>query len=160
MVYLLGAGGCGMSGLGHLLLDCGLEVAGSDLKMSAAARQLRARGADIQQGHSPGHLEKCRPALVAYTTALRRDNPALERARRLGLPLVQRGALLASLVDLKRGVCVSGMHGKTTTTGLLVHALRKLGAAPPCGGGRGAAMGTAGAAGAGRWTFRGGSRRE
>jgi len=126
MVYLLGAGGCGMSGLGHLLMDCGMEVAGSDLNMSAAARQLRSRGADIQLGHSPGHLEEWQPALVAYTSALRRDNPALERARRLGVPLVQRGTLLAALMDARRGVCVSGMHGKTTTTGLLAHALRLL----------------------------------
>lgn len=131
VVYLLGAGGCGMSGLGHLLLDHGLEVAGSDLQISTAAQQLLARGADIQLGHSPAHMERCHPALVVYTSALRTGNPALERARRMGIPLVRRATLLAALMHHKcRGVCVAGMHGKTTTTALLVHALIELGAKP------------------------------
>ena len=47
VVYLIGAGGCGMSGLGHLLLDLGHRVAGSDLVLNEEVRQLNARGAQI-----------------------------------------------------------------------------------------------------------------
>ena len=127
-VYLLGAGGCGVSALGHLLLDLGLVVCGSDLKSNPAVRQLCARGADIREGHSPEHLADCRPALVIYTSAMRRDNPALRRAVELGVPLLRRAVALAALLRQRRGVCVAGMHGKTSTTALLAHVLRGLGA--------------------------------
>ncbi len=129
-VYLLGAGGCGVSALGHLLLDLGLEVCGSDLKSSPAVRQLRARGADIREGHWPEHLTDCRPVVVLYTSAMRRDNPSLRRAVELGVPLLRRAVALAALLRRRRGVCVAGMHGKTSTTALLAHVLQGLGAAP------------------------------
>ena len=45
-VYLVGAGGCGMSGLAHLLLDIGIRVAGSDLLLNEHIEQLRKRGAE------------------------------------------------------------------------------------------------------------------
>ncbi|MBR90343.1 MAG: UDP-N-acetylenolpyruvoylglucosamine reductase [Verrucomicrobiales bacterium] len=125
-VYLLGAGGCGMSGLGHLLLDLGLKVFGSDLKSSGAVRGLQARGADIRVGHLPEHLSACDPAMVVYSSAMRRDNPAMMRAEQLGVPLARRAVVLAALLRRQRGVCVAGMHGKTSTTGLLAHALREL----------------------------------
>jgi len=126
VVYLLGAGGCGMSTLGHLMLDLGLAVSGSDLKANMSVRQLQARGADIQEGHSPEHLAASRPSLVIYTSAMRRDNPALRRAEQLGVPLIRRAVVLAALLRNCRGVCVAGMHGKTSTSALLAHALREL----------------------------------
>lgn len=129
-VYLIGAGGCGMSGLGHLLLDHGLHVCGSDARENDAVRRLRARGADIRLGHAAAHLSASRSRLVIYTSAVRRDNPVLEQAQRMGLPLVRRATMLAALMQGRRGVCVAGMHGKTTTTGLLAHALKELGADP------------------------------
>jgi len=125
-VYLLGAGGCGVSTLGHLMLDLGLTVSGSDLKANAAVRQLQTRGADIREGHSPEHLAASRPSLVIYTSAMRRDNPALRRAEQLGVPILRRAVVLAALVRNCRGVCVAGMHGKTSTTAMLAHALREL----------------------------------
>ena len=59
-VYLIGAGGCGISGLGHLLLDLGFRVAGSDLVVNQEIRQLRGRGAQIHPTHDPEHLRAAR----------------------------------------------------------------------------------------------------
>ena len=126
VVYLLGAGGCGMSGLGHLLLDLGHAVAGSDLSLNEEIRQLRARGATIHLGHKAEQLRAARPVLMVYSSAIRANNPELQAARELNLPIVRRAFLLAGLVQRQCGICVAGMHGKTTTSALLSFALEQL----------------------------------
>lgn len=130
VIYLIGAGGCGMSGLGHLLLDLGFRVAGSDLAANEEIRQLRLRGAEIQMGHDPAQLRAAQPILVVYTSAVRRDNPELQTAEQLRLPIVRRAVLLAALLQRQNGICVAGMHGKTTTSAWLAFALEQLGARP------------------------------
>ena len=129
-IYLIGIGGCGMSGLAHLLLDLGCRVAGSDLIENEEVRQLRARGVIIHQGHVAENLATARPALVVYSSAVRLDNPEIQRAQQLQIPIVRRAVLLAALLHRQRGICVAGMHGKTTTTALLAFALEQLGAQP------------------------------
>ena len=128
--YLVGIGGCGMSGLAHLLLDLGWRVAGSDLVAGDETRQLQERGATIHIGHHAEQLVATRPALVIYSSAIRLDNPELEAAEQRQIPIVRRAVLLAALVNRQRGICVAGMHGKTTTSALLAFALEKLGANP------------------------------
>jgi UDP-N-acetylmuramate--alanine ligase len=129
-VYLVGAGGCGMSGLGHLLLDLGHAVAGSDLAVNEEVRQLRSRGAHIHVGHHAEQIRAPRPVMVVYSSAIRADNSELAAARELKVPIVRRATLLAALVRRQRGICVAGMHGKTTTSALLSFALEKLEARP------------------------------
>lgn len=129
-VHLIGAGGCGMSGLGHLLLDLGHTVTGSDLASNKALRQLRARGALIHIGHAAEQIQSARPVLVAYSSAIRSNNPELLAARQANVPIVRRATLLAALVQRQRGICVAGMHGKTTTSALLGFALEHLQARP------------------------------
>ena len=128
-VYLIGAGGCGMSGLGHLLLDLGFAVAGADLLVNEEVRQLQARGARIHASHSAAHLQS-RPVLVVYSSAIRPNNPELVAATELNLPTVRRAVLLAALAHRQCAICVAGMHGKTTTTALLAYALTRLEAQP------------------------------
>ncbi len=129
-VFLVGIGGCGVSGLGHLLIDLGFRVAGSDLAPNDDTRDLEARGAVIHVGHSAEPVRAVRPVLVAYSSAVRRDNPELQAATELGIPVVRRACLLAALVHRQRGICVAGMHGKTTTSALLAFTLQNLSANP------------------------------
>jgi len=129
-VYLVGIGGCGVSGLAHLLLDAGRRVVGSDLVENEEIRQLRARGAEIHLGHQAEQLRAAAPVLVVYSPAVRADNPELEAAQKLKIPIVRRAILLAALVNRQHGICVAGMHGKTTTSALLAYALEKLGEKP------------------------------
>ena len=100
-VYLIGAGGCGVSGLAHLLLDAGHRVVGSDLAENEEICQLRARGAVIHLGHHAEHLRAAEPALVVHSSAIRADNPELEAARQLGLAAVRRAVLLAAFLKRK-----------------------------------------------------------
>ena len=129
-VYLIGAGGCGMSGLGHLLLDLGFNVSGSDLVDNDEVRQLRSRGAMIHTGHVTSQLLAAEPVLVVYSPAVKLDNPEVIAAQNLQVPIVRRALLLAALVHRQRGICVAGMHGKTTTAALLAFALERLAVQP------------------------------
>src|SRR5688572_18065292 len=129
-VYLVGIGGCGMSGLAHLLLDLGHRVVGSDLVANAETRELNQRGARIYSGHSASQLSSSIPALVVYSSAIRADNSELQEANRLGIPIIRRAVLLAALAHRQTAVCVAGMHGKTTTTAFLAYALENLQANP------------------------------
>lgn len=119
-----------MSGLGHLLLDLAFNVSGSDLADGEEVRQLRGRGARIYEGHAARIVEEHRPVLAVYTSAVRLDNPELVAAERLNIPIVRRAVLLAALLHQQRGICVAGMHGKTTTASLLSFALKQLKAQP------------------------------
>lgn len=130
VAYLVGAGGCGVSGLGHLLLDAGFRVAGSDLTGNQETRELQARGAVIHQGHAANQVAQAKPFLMAWSSAIHPDNVERAEARRLGCPGVPRARVLSALMNRRRGICVAGMHGKTTTTALLAFALENLGATP------------------------------
>ena len=129
-VYLAGIGGCGVSGLAHLLLDAGHRVVGSDLVENEEIRQLRARGAEIHMGHRAEQVLAVKPVLLVHSPAVRADNPELCAAREMKIPVVRRALLLAAMVNGRQGICVAGMHGKTTTSALLAHALRQLAAQP------------------------------
>ncbi|WCJ58009.1 UDP-N-acetylmuramate--L-alanine ligase [Fontisphaera persica] len=129
-VHLIGAGGCGMSGLGHLLLDLGCRVTGSDLQDNAETAGLRARGAMVHQGHAASHITAAAPHLVVRSSAVPEDNPEWRQAREAGIPLARRAPVLAALAHRQRPLCVAGMHGKTTTTAWLAFALEQLGASP------------------------------
>ena len=129
-VYLIGAGGCGVSGLAHLLLDLGHRVAGSDAVENEEIRQLRARGAQIHIGHRVEQVRAARPSLVVHSSAVPADNPEMQAARGLRVPILRRAVVLAALMARQRGICVAGMHGKTTTSALLAFTLEKLGVDP------------------------------
>ena len=129
-VYLIGAAGCGMSGLGQLLLDLRFRVEGSDLTANEEVRQLQARGAVIHVGHDRAQLLNSGACMVVYSPAVPADNPELQAAIQKGTPTVRRAVVLAALANHSRAICVAGMHGKTTTAALLAFALENLNANP------------------------------
>jgi UDP-N-acetylmuramate--alanine ligase len=127
-VHFIGIGGSGMSGLARLLAKSGHIVTGSDVRGSGNIDSLRELGVEIAIGHDPTNLGDADTVVV--TGALWENNPELVLARQLGLPILHRAVLLSSLANSKRLIAVAGAHGKTTTTGMLITALRNLGADP------------------------------
>ena len=125
-VFLVGASGCGMACLGHLFLDLGLEVAGSDLNWNDFSRVLADRGAVLYREHNADHISRLSPALVIYSSAIPKDNPELCAARQRGIPTMRRAEILSGLLATQHSVCVAGMHGKTTTAAMLAFALDEL----------------------------------
>ena len=88
-----------MSGLAEVLLELGYRVSGSDLKSSPATDRLAARGATIFEGHAAANLSGAKAVVVS--SAVRADNPEVVEARRLAIPVIPRGELLAELMRQK-----------------------------------------------------------
>ena len=116
-IHFVGIGGIGMSGIAEVLLDFGYTVQGSDLKASRITDRLERMGAKIFIGQDAANLAGAE--VVVISSAIRRGNPELDAARRLGLPVVRRAEMLAELMRLKSNIAVAGTHGKTTTTTLV-----------------------------------------
>jgi UDP-N-acetylmuramate--alanine ligase len=132
-VHMVGIGGAGMSGIARILLDRGALVSGSDAKESRGVRALRARGALIRIGHDASSLDLLPGGATAVITthaAIPKTNPELVEARRRGIPVVLRPAVLAKLMAGRTTLMVTGTHGKTTTTSMLVVALQRCGRDP------------------------------
>ena len=132
-VHMVGIGGAGMSGIARILLSRGGLVSGSDAKESRGVLALRARGAQVRIGHDADALDLLPggPTVVVTThAAIPKDNPELVEAARRGIPVILRPAVLASLMQGNRTFLVSGTHGKTSTTSMLVVALQHCGFDP------------------------------
>jgi UDP-N-acetylmuramate--alanine ligase len=127
-LHFIGIGGAGMSGLAIVCAGLGAEVTGSDRADSSYMERLRVAGLDPAVGHVAANLPE--GAEVVVSTAIGADNPELALARERGVEPIHRGGLLAQLCAEKRLIAVAGTHGKTTTTAMLVWALRGLGEDP------------------------------
>jgi UDP-N-acetylmuramate--alanine ligase len=120
-VHFVGIGGIGMSGIAEVLLSLGYQVSGSDVKLSAITDRLGALGAKIHLGHEAANVTGAKAVVV--TSALDKTNPEVAEARRLQIPVIPRGELLAELMRLKFGIAIAGSHGKTTTTSIVASVL-------------------------------------
>ncbi|KQV08201.1 UDP-N-acetylmuramate--L-alanine ligase [Leifsonia sp. Root112D2] len=127
-VHFVGIGGSGMSGIARLFIAAGHRVTGSDVRDSSNIEALRALGAKIAIGHDAANLADADSLVV--TGALWEDNPEYQLAKARGLPILHRSQALAWLIAGQRLVAVAGAHGKTTSTGMIVTALKALGADP------------------------------
>jgi UDP-N-acetylmuramate--alanine ligase len=128
-IHFVGIGGIGMSGLARILHAWGYRVSGSDAVASDQTEALAALGIPVEIGHRD-LARAATAALVVVTAAVRGDNPEVTAAQAAGVPVVKRAELLGLLANARRCVAVAGSHGKSTTSGMLVVALRRLGADP------------------------------
>ena len=127
-LHFIGAGGAGMSGLALVCHGLGASVSGSDRSDSSYLRRIADAGVAVTVGHDAANLPE--GAEVVVSTAIASDNPELERARQEGRRVLHRSDMLAELCAAKRTIAVAGTHGKTTTTGMLIWAMRALGMDP------------------------------
>ena len=128
-IHLIGVAGSGMSGLALMLLEMGHEVSGSDRVTSDETERLKGLGLIFSSPHSAEAVQEV--DVVIYSSAIKADNPALKAARERGIPCLLRAECLAAILNNKKGVVVSGTHGKTTTSALCAHLLRE-GRKRPC----------------------------
>lgn len=126
--HFIGIGGSGMSGIARLFLAAGHRVTGSDVRGSDAVDELRRLGAEIAIGHDAAHLGEVDAVVV--TGALWQDNPEYLAALGRGIPVLHRANGLHWLSRGHRVLAVAGAHGKSTTVGMIVTALRELGEDP------------------------------
>ncbi|MHC4750165.1 MAG: UDP-N-acetylmuramate--L-alanine ligase [Planctomycetota bacterium] len=124
--HFIGAGGIGMSGLAQLLMKNQAIVYGSDQTPSEITDSLRQSGADIRIGHNAENLSAETDAVV-ISAAITEDNPELKQARQQGCKVYKYAEMLGELMNRYEGIAISGTHGKSTTSGWLVHLLKQAG---------------------------------
>jgi UDP-N-acetylmuramate--alanine ligase len=121
-IHLIGVSGSGMSGIAGLLLALGHRVSGCDRVSTLETRRLETLGLKF---YLPQTEETVRGSeLIVYSSAIRAGNPAFDEAVRLGIPMVRRAEALAAMMQIKKGIVIAGMHGKTTTSSMTAHVLR------------------------------------
>jgi UDP-N-acetylmuramate--alanine ligase len=128
-VHFVGIGGAGMSGIARILLARGVAVSGSDRAASEQLDELTALGAVVHVGHAEANITGA-DTVVTTPSAIGDNNIEVLAARQRGVRVIPRAAALASLMTGKRGIAVSGTHGKTTTTSMLTTVLRHQGCDP------------------------------
>lgn len=117
-VHFIGIGGSGMCSLAEILHTMGYEVSGSDDLESDNVARLRALGIPVSLPLSARNIRD--PEAVIYTVAVSDAHPEMQAAKALGVPVIERAALLGMLTrHYPRSLAVSGTHGKTTTTSMI-----------------------------------------
>lgn len=126
-IHLLGVAGSGMSGLAALLLEMGHRVSGSDRVTSRETTRLQRMGLQFSSPHSAEAVADA--DVVVYSSAIKATNEAMVAAEATGIRRVRRAECLAAILHAKKGVVVAGTHGKTTTSAMCAHVVRKGGRA-------------------------------
>jgi UDP-N-acetylmuramate--alanine ligase len=131
-LHFVGVGGAGMSGYARAAHALGAQISGSDRAASVYTERLAADGVlEARIGeHDEANVPAGEDVEVIYSSAVPAENPERTAARARNLPARPRAELLGELSALRRTIAVAGTHGKTTTSAMLVSALRAGGLEP------------------------------
>ena len=118
--HLVGIGGVSMASLAEVLHGAGVKVTGSDQKESATVLHLGQLGIEVVIGHLPRSVEGA--DCVVRTAAVHDENPEIAAALGAGIPVFERAQVWGAIMrDYRNALCISGTHGKTTTTSMCTH---------------------------------------
>ena len=127
--HLVGIGGVSMRPLGLVLRSMGMQISGSDMNASVSTDELISKGIDVAIGHRAENIAGA--DCVIRTAAANNDNPEIAAARAAGIPIFERAQAWGYIMRAYRhAICVSGTHGKTTTTSMLTHIFMEAGRDP------------------------------
>lgn len=128
-IYFVGAGGIGMSALERYFKAEGYKVGGYDKTPSSLTETLISEGIDI---HFEDDIKAVDPVfknpdetIICYTPAIPKDHGELCYFQQNGFKVMKRSQLLGIITREKRGLCISGTHGKTTTSSMVAHILKQ-----------------------------------
>ncbi len=127
-VFFAGIGGISMSGLAQALIERGYTVSGSDVADSDTVRALRDGGVAVHIGHRAENIAGAH--VVVRTTAVPESSPEIVAAREADLPVHHRSELLAWMCRGRKGIAITGTHGKSTTTAMAATIFLDLGLDP------------------------------
>ena len=117
-IHMIGIGGISMSGIAEILKFWGFHVTGSDSTASETTERLIQNGISVVIGHDLENLAKA--DVVVYSAAIKKDDIELLKAKELNIPIIERGTFLGKITKaFNNSICVSGTHGKTTTTSMI-----------------------------------------
>lgn len=149
-IHFIGIGGSGMYPLAQILHTKGFYLTGSDNNETATLAAVRAMGIPVFLGQAAENIEGA--DCIVYSAAIMEDNPELiaaKKARENGVYVAERSELLGLVTEqFSKAFCVSGTHGKTTTTSMLTMIMLEAGVDPSAViGGKLKAIGGSGRAG-------------
>lgn len=128
-IHLVGIGGVSMFPLAEVLRGAGCVITGSDFKESANVLHLKKEGVTVFMGHHPENVENAE--VVIRTAAVHDDNPEIAAARAKDIPVFERAQAWGAIMqDYKHALCISGTHGKTTSTSMAAHVAMAAGLDP------------------------------
>ena len=117
-IHLIGIGGISMSGIAEILHEMGAKVEGSDTNYSKNVKMLQDKGIPVFIGENADLVKDC--DIVIYTAAISEENQELKQARKMKKEVYERGKFLGILTkNYQNVICISGTHGKSTTTGMI-----------------------------------------
>ena len=121
-VHMVGIGGVSMRPLALVLQDRGIHVTGSDMNSSGSTEELLRSGISVAIGHREENIQGA--DCIVRTAAARNDNPEIAAARASGIPIFERAEAWGMIMrEYRNAICVSGTHGKTTTTSMVTHVM-------------------------------------
>ncbi len=127
--HMAGIGGVSMAPLSEVLHGRGLIVTGSDTRESEVIGRLRSLGITVAIGQRAENVGEA--DFLIRTAAVHDDNPEIVEARRRGIPVFERAQAWGWFMrGYRNAICVSGTHGKTTTTSMLAYILAEAGRDP------------------------------
>ncbi len=127
--HLVGIGGVSMSPLAEVLHGAGMVITGSDMRESPAVEHLRSLGIPVSIGHRAENLGEAE--LVIRTAAVHDSNPEISAAHAQGVPVFERAQAWGAIMrGYQHALCISGTHGKTTTTSMCTHIIMAAGLDP------------------------------
>ncbi len=127
-IHFVGIGGTGMSGIAEVLHNMRFKIQGSDISRSPYTQRLESMGIKIFYEHKSENVKGA--DLVVVSTAIKENNVEVKEAKRLNIPVIKRGVMLAELMRMKYGIAISGTHGKTTTTAMAASVFNEAGLDP------------------------------
>ncbi|MCX6811330.1 MAG: UDP-N-acetylmuramate--L-alanine ligase [Candidatus Berkelbacteria bacterium] len=131
-LYFIGIGGISMSGLAKFLHEQGTEVCGSDLVKNEITDSLREKGIKVLVPQKKENIDASYDEVI-YTSAITPGSPGdaeLQEAKRLGIKIIKRAAKIGELTKKYKTIAISGTHGKSTTTAMVLQILLEAGKDP------------------------------
>ena len=117
-IHMIGIGGVSMSGIAAILKNWGFNVTGSDWAHSETTDKLNKMGIPVTIGHSIEDVKKS--DVVVYSAAIKKDDPEMIEAQKNNILTIERADFLGEITRcFKDTICISGTHGKTTTTSMV-----------------------------------------
>lgn len=128
ILHFVGIAGSGMQPLAEFCVASGYRVQGSDLRFHKGIERLRQQGVWVADTHHRSNIKGAQK--IIRSSAINAENPELVQARHDNLEILHRSELLAEILNQYKGICVTGSHGKTTTSAMITYVLEQLGCDP------------------------------
>lgn len=117
-IHMIGIGGVSMSGIAAILKNWGFHVTGSDRCQSETTNKLNDLGIKVTIGHNLDDVKSS--DLVVYSAAIKDSDPEMQEAHKNNICTMERADFLGEITRcFTDTICISGTHGKTTTTSMI-----------------------------------------